>query len=170
VLRGAVAGVAAAAAWGAAEPALGRAFGVPYSDVRLLGAVVTRGPGWKQAGWAFHLVNGAVFGALFERLGGHGVRRAVAAAQLENALLWGPGMAVVDRLHPDRKSGAWPPLVRNSRVFAYEVATHALFGLALGVLMPQTLLVKRDALHGQACRAPRGSAASRVSLRNGPRR
>jgi hypothetical protein len=79
-------------------------------------------------------LNGAVFGALFERLGGHGVGRAVVAAQLENAVLWGPGMAVVDRFHPDRKSGAWPPLVCNGRVFAYEVATHALFGVVLGVL------------------------------------
>jgi hypothetical protein len=134
VLRGALAGVVAAAAWGAAEPALGRALRVPYSDIRLLGAVVTTGPGWKRAGLALHLVNGALFGAVFERLGGRGVARALVAAQVENAALW-PGMAVVDRYHPDRKSGAWPPLLCNGRVFAYEVAMHALFGLVLGVLM-----------------------------------
>ena len=132
--RGALTGVVAAAAWGAAEPALGRLFRVPYSDIRLLGAGVTTGPGWRPVGWALHLVNGAVFGALFERLGGHGVARALAAAQVENAVLWAPGMAVVDRLHPDRRSGAWPPLLRNGRVFAYEVTTHALFGLVLGAL------------------------------------
>ena len=119
MLRGALAGIAAAAA-GAAEPALGRAFGVAYSDVRVLGAAVTTGPGWKRAGWALHLVNGAVFGVVFQRLGGHGVARALAAAQIENALLYPPGMAVMDRFHPDRKSGAWPPLLRNGRVFAYE--------------------------------------------------
>jgi hypothetical protein len=124
VLRGALAGIVAAAAWGRAEPALGRAFGVPYSDIRLLGAAVRGG---------LHLVNCAVFGAAFERLGGHGVGRALVAAQVENALLW-PGMAVVDRFHPDRKSGAWPPLLRNGRVFAYEVATHAIFGIVLGSL------------------------------------
>lgn len=134
MLRGALAGVVAAAAWGAAEPALGRALRVPYSDIRLLGAVVTTGPGWKRAGLALHLVNGALFGAVFERLGGRGVARALVAAQVENAALW-PGMAVVDRYHPDRKSGAWPPLLCNGRVFAYEVAMHALFGLVLGVLM-----------------------------------
>jgi hypothetical protein len=134
VLRGALAGVVAAAAWGAAEPALGRALRVPYSDIRLLGAVVTTGQGWKRAGLALHLVNGALFGAVFERLGGRGVARALVAAQVENAALW-PGMAVVDRYHPDRKSGAWPPLLCNGRVFAYEVAMHALFGLVLGVLM-----------------------------------
>ena len=43
-------------------------------------------------------------------------------------------MAVVDRFHPDRRSGAWPPLLTNARVFGYEVAVHALFGVVLGVL------------------------------------
>jgi hypothetical protein len=135
MLRGALAGVVAAAAWGAAEPVLGRAFRVPYSDIRLLGRVATSGPRWQQAGWAMHLVNGAVFGALFERLGGYGVTRGLAAAQLENVVLWGPGMTIVDRFHPDRRSGAWPPLLRNGRVFGYEVATHALFGVVLGALV-----------------------------------
>ncbi len=45
-------------------------------------------------------------------------------------------MVVVDRIHPDRRSGAWPPLLRNGRVFAYEAATHALFGAVLGALLP----------------------------------
>jgi hypothetical protein len=132
--RGALAGVAAAAVWAAAEPALGRLFRTPYSDVRLLGGLITRGPLWAPAGVASHLVNGAVFGAAFERLGGRGPRQAVAAAQVESVGLW-PGMALVDRLHPDRRSGAWPPLLRNRRVFAYEVTTHALFGFVLGSLL-----------------------------------
>src|SRR5919109_4413357 len=135
MMRGALAGLVAAAAWGAAEPALRSVFGIPYSDIRLLGRAATSGPRWKEAGWAAHLVNGAVFGALFERLGGFGVGRAVAAAQLENAALWAPGMALVDRAHPDRRSGAWPPLLRNRRVFAYEVTTHALFGAVLGAIL-----------------------------------
>jgi hypothetical protein len=135
VLRGALAGITAAAAWAAVEPAARRLFRVSYSDVRLLGAVVTHGPRWRAAGWALHLLNGAIFGAAFARAGGRGVRQAVAAAELENAALWLPGMAVVDRLHPDRRSGAWPPLVRNGRVFAYEVAVHAVFGVVLGVLV-----------------------------------
>ena len=132
--RGAVAGIVAATVWAAAEPALGRAFGTPYSDVRLLGRVVTRGRLWPVAGLALHAANGAVFGAVFERLGGRGVSRAVAAAELESLLLW-PGMAVVDRVHPDRRSGYLPPLLWNGRVFAYEAATHALFGLVLGLLL-----------------------------------
>lgn len=134
-MRGALAGVAAAAAWGAAEPAARRLFGVRYSDIRLLGAAVTSDPHWRATGWGLHLLNGAVFGAVFRSLGGYGVMRGVAAAQVENLVLWAPGMAVVDRFHPDRRSGAWPPLLRNGRVFAYEVAMHAVFGVVLGTLV-----------------------------------
>ena len=133
-MRGALAGAAAAAAWAAVEPVARRIFDVRYSDTRLLGAAITSGPKWKSAGLAWHLLNGAVFGAVFTRLGGRGVPRAVAAAEVENLVLWVPGMALVDRFHPDRRSGAWPPLLRNGRVFAYEVAVHALFGVLLGLL------------------------------------
>jgi hypothetical protein len=133
--RGALAGIAAAAAWAAAEPLLARAVRPPagYSDVRMLGGLLTRGSGWRPLGIGAHLVNGAVFGAAFAGAGGSGWRQALAAAQVENAFLW-PGMAVVDRLHPDRRSGSWPPLLTSGRVFAYEVAVHALFGVVLGVL------------------------------------
>lgn len=132
--RGAVAGIIAAALWAASEPVLGRALRTPYSDVRLLGALVATGPLWRPAGVALHLANGAVFGAVFERLGGRGWVRGVVAAELENLLLW-PGIVVVDRIHPDRKSGAWPRLATNPRVAAYEIATHALFGGVLGALL-----------------------------------
>jgi hypothetical protein len=131
VLRGALAGAIAAAAWAAAEPALGRRFRTPYSDLRLLGGLTGRGP---AAALGIHLGNGALFGAAFEWLGGRGVTRGVIAAQAENVALW-PLMAVVDRIHPDRRSGAWPPLVSNGRVFAYEATVHALFGAVLGLLL-----------------------------------
>jgi hypothetical protein len=127
----------AAAAWAAAEPVAGRLFGTPagYSDVRLLGALATRdGARWRPAGLAVHLVNGAAFGSLFAAAGGRGWRRGFAVAQAENLVLW-PGMAAIDRLHPDRRSGAWPPLLTNGRVFAYEAAVHALFGAVLGSLL-----------------------------------
>jgi hypothetical protein len=133
--RGALAGIAAAATWAALEPPLGRLLGTPYSDVRLLGAPLTTGRLWPVVGTAVHLGNGALFGAVFERLGGRGVREAVLAAELENLVLW-PGIAAADRLHPDRRSGAWPPLLGNRRVIAYEVATHAVFGAVLGFLLP----------------------------------
>jgi hypothetical protein len=134
-MRGAAAGALAAAGWALSEPALGRLIGIDYSDVRLLGRAVTRGPAWPVAGLALHMANGAVFGAAFSRLGLRGIRQAVLAAELENLVLW-PGMLAVDRLHPDRRDGAWPPLFRNRRVFAYEVTTHALFGCLLGQFNP----------------------------------
>jgi hypothetical protein len=132
-MRGAAAGIVAAGVWAAAEPLLQRVFRTRYSDVRLLGRAVTRGRTWPAAGTAIHLVNGAVFGLLWDRLGGGGWRRGVAAAQLENLALW-PAMALVDRYHPDSRGGEWPPLLRNGRVFGYEVATHTIFGFALGAL------------------------------------
>jgi hypothetical protein len=132
-LRAALAGATAAAAWAAAEPALQRIFGTPYSDVRLLGAPLSRRR-WRLAGTAIHLANGAAAGVAFRRLGLRGWKAGVAAAQLESAALW-PGMAVVDRLHPDRRSGAWPPLLLNPRVFGQEAAAHALFGAVLGALV-----------------------------------
>jgi hypothetical protein len=131
-MRGMLAGMAAATVWAAAEPALGRAFGIPwYSDRRLLGGLLRLGPAGSFVG---HLANGAVFGRLFERAGGHGPLRGALAGQAENVALW-PAMVVVDRVHVDRRSGAWPPLSTNGRVFAYEAAAHALFGAVLGTLV-----------------------------------
>ena len=88
--RGALAGVAAAAVWAAAEPLARRAFRTPYSDVDLLGG----GP----VGLALHTANGAGFGYVFVKLGGRGVVDGIVAAVVENTLLW-PGMFVVDRVH-----------------------------------------------------------------------
>ena len=132
-MRAAAAGVVGTAVWAAAEPLVRRVMRTPYSDVRLLGAPVSRRH-WRVAGTALHLANGAVAGVAFHRLGLRGWRAGVLAAEVENALLW-PGMAVVDRLHPDRRSGAWPPLLRNRRVFAQEAVVHALFGAVLGALV-----------------------------------
>jgi hypothetical protein len=136
--RGALAGMAAAAVWALAEPLAARAFNPPpgYSDVRMLGGLLTRGSGWRAAGLGAHVVNGAIFGAAFARAGGRGWRQGLAAAQIENVAFW-PGMAIVDRLHPDRRSGAWPPLLASRRVFVYEAAVHALFGVVLGVVAGQ---------------------------------
>jgi hypothetical protein len=134
-MRGMVAGIISAGVWAAAEPALGRAFGVPwYSDRRLLGGLLRVGP---RTAIGIHLVNGALFGASFERLGLRGPVRGVLLAQSESFGLW-PFMAVVDRVHEDRRSGAWPPLFRSGRVFAYEVTVHALFGVVLGSLLSST--------------------------------
>jgi hypothetical protein len=132
-VKGPVAGMVAATAWAASEPLLRRLFRTPYSDVRLLGATVTRGRLWPVAGTIAHVANGAAFGFVWARLGGGGWKRGILLAELENLALWGPGMALVDRYHPDRRSGRFPPLLRNRRAFAYEVATHAVFGAVLGL-------------------------------------
>jgi hypothetical protein len=136
-VRGAAAGAAAAAAWAASDPVLRRLAGTPYSDVRLLGRLVTLRRGWPVAGLALHVANGAVFGAAFERLGLRGVKAGVVAAQVENTLLW-PTMAIADRIHPDRRVGTWPPLVSNARVAAQEVVGHAIFGAVLGALVSRS--------------------------------
>jgi hypothetical protein len=132
-VRAALAGATAAATWAAVEPVLQRLFRTPYSDVRLLGAPLSRRR-WRLVGTAVHVANGAAAGVLFHRLGLRGWKAGIAAAQVESAALW-PGMAAVDRFHPDRRSGAWPPLLRNPRVFAQEVAAHAVFGGVLGALV-----------------------------------
>jgi hypothetical protein len=88
---------------------------------------------WPVVGLAVHLSNGAIFGAAFSRLGLRGAKQGILAAQAENLVLW-PGMLVVDRIHPDRRDGTWPPLTLNGRVVLQEVAGHALFGALLGRL------------------------------------
>jgi hypothetical protein len=116
---------------------MARALGVPwYSDVRLVGRLFTSRPVWPAIGLGSHLVNGALFGAAFERLGGRGWKQGLAAAQIENAGLWA-GMVVIDRIHTDRRSGAWPRLLTHPRVAAHEVAMHALFGVVLGALVAE---------------------------------
>lgn len=135
--RGMIPGIAAAAVWAAAEPLVGRALGVAwYSDARLLGRTLTKGTLWRPLGIVVHLANGGTFGAVFARLGGRGWKQGVLAAEAESVLLW-PGMAVIDRIHADRRSGEWPPLFLNGRVFAYEVVVHAIFGVVLGALLSE---------------------------------
>jgi hypothetical protein len=85
-------------------------------------------------GLAAHLGGGIAGALLFRRLGLRGPRAAIALFQAENLALW-PLMAAVDRVHPDRRDGSWPPLLLNGRVFAYEAAMHALYGAVLGTLL-----------------------------------
>ena len=133
--RAALAGVVAAVAWIAAEPVARRVFGTPFTDVRALGRPVSRRH-WRSAGTVIHLANGVVAGIVFERLGLRGWKAGLAVFQAEHLVTW-PLMVVVDRWHPDRRSGTWPPLLRNGRVFAQEAAVHAVFGVVLGLLLPR---------------------------------
>lgn len=135
VARGALAGMAAAGVWSALEPTLSRAMGTTYTDTRLLGRLVRpSGRGWRVAGLAMHAVNGAGAGAAFAALGLRGPRAGFVAAQAEAVALW-PGMALMDAIHPDRRSGRWPRLVTDRRVFAQEAILHGIFGVVLGLLL-----------------------------------
>jgi hypothetical protein len=133
MLRGAFAGALAACLWAAAEPGLGRVFGTTYSDRRLLQGLVGTTP---AGALVLHACNGAVFGAAFQRLGLRGPLRGMVVAQVENLVLW-PGMIVAQGIHPSCREGEWPPLFRSRRIFAYEVAGHALFGALVGSMLRQ---------------------------------
>jgi hypothetical protein len=134
-IHAAAAGAVAAAAWIAAEPAIQRAVGGTHRELRLVSGLLSPGRRGSGLGLAVHLANGAAFGVAFRRLGGGGVRRAVLAAQAENAILW-PAMAIADRIHPDVRSGAWPRLLTDPATIAQEVGGHLVFGVVLGALLP----------------------------------
>ena len=136
-MRAAGAGAAAATAWGLLEPLDQRLFRCHYSDIALLGKLVTRGPAWRAAGFAFHALNGAVFGLAFDevrrRTGASKGRLALSLAVAEHFALY-PLSYFVDRYHPARGEPGLPPLLTSPRAFAQATARHALFGLVLGRL------------------------------------
>ena len=127
----------AATVWGLQEPLDQRLFRCDYSDIAVLGKAVTRGPGWRAAGFGIHALNGAIFGLAF-----HEFRRrarfdsrklAVAAAVGEHLTLY-PLCYFIDRYHPARGEPGIPPLLSNPRAFAQATWRHALFGFVLGRL------------------------------------
>ena len=122
-LRAAVAGAAAAGAWAAVEPTIQRVTGGRHTQVRLIGGVVAPDGPWQEVGLAIHLGNGAAFGVAFAWLGLGGVSQGILAAEAENTLLW-PLCSVIDRIHPDVRSGVWPPLAGSRAEFAQEVLGH----------------------------------------------
>jgi hypothetical protein len=136
-LRAAAAGAAAATAWGLLEPLDRRLFRCDYSDVALLGKALTRGRGWRPAGFALHALNGAVFGLVYEevrrRLRLPGRPLALGMALVEHVTLY-PLAYFVDRYHPARGEEGIPPLLRNPRAFGQATVRHALFGVLLGHL------------------------------------
>jgi hypothetical protein len=133
--RGALAGAVAAGVWAAQSPLDSRVFGVAYLDEELLGRWVTRGQGWHRIGWALHLANGALFGALYAnvapRLPLPVWARGPAAGLAEHFATW-PLVPVVDRVHPARDD--LPTLGGSARAFAQATWRHVLFGAVLGEL------------------------------------
>jgi hypothetical protein len=135
--RAALAGAAAALVWAALEPIDKRVFRNDYSDVAMLGKLVTRTRAWPVAGVAIHVTNGALFGLAAEetrRLTAAAPRRvALALALAENFALF-PLVYVVDRRHPARGEAGVAPSF-TVRGLAQETTRHALFGLVLGRLL-----------------------------------
>ena len=134
-LTGAVAGGIAAAAWALQQPFDKRLFGTDYDDVELLGKAVTRGRAWPVAGFAVHVANGALFGAIYAqvkpRMPGPAPLRGLTVATMENFGLWPLGR-LSDRWHPARDE--LEPLGGNRRALAAATWRHAVFGILLGLL------------------------------------
>jgi len=134
--RAACAGAAAATVWGLLEPLDRRLFRSDYSDIALLGKLVTRRGGWRVAGFALHAMNGALFGLGFHelrtRLDVDQRRLALVLALVENVAFY-PLAVLVDRKHPARGEPGLAPLL-TLRAFAQETARHAVFGVVLGRL------------------------------------
>lgn len=135
--RSAAAGAAAAAVWALQEPLDRRLLGCDYSDVAVLGKAMTHGRGWWPAGFATHLVNGALFGLAYHearrRWPGRPGALAVGLALGEHVALY-PLCYFVDRFHPQRGSTGVPALLENRKAFVQATWRHAVFGLVLGRL------------------------------------
>jgi hypothetical protein len=134
-LNGAVAGALAAGVWAAQQPLDKRVFGCSYDDTELLGKLVTTGPAWPAVGAAMHVVNGAVFGAVYSLarpfIPAPPLAAGVLAGLTEHAATW-PLVPLVDRHHP--AAGDLEKLGGNTRALAQATWRHFLFGLVLGEL------------------------------------
>jgi hypothetical protein len=134
-LRGAVSGAIAAAAWAIEQPLDKTVLGSDYDDVEILGRALVRGDRWYPAGLAFHLANGAVFGAIYANIAPvlplPPLARGPVAALTENFASW-PLASLADRLHPARKK--LPTLAGNRKALAQATIRHLVFGIVLGEL------------------------------------
>jgi hypothetical protein len=134
-LRGALCGAVAAAVWALAQPLDKLAFKSSYDDVELLGRALTAGERWYPLGLAFHVWNGAVFGAVYANVAPAvpvpAFARGPAVALAEHLAFW-PLTGVSDRLHPARDQ--LPPLARNRRAFGQSAWRHLVYGIVLGEL------------------------------------
>jgi hypothetical protein len=141
------AGAAAATVWAALEPLDQRLFRSDYSDVAILGKAVTRGPAWRPIGFVLHVVNGAIFGLVYDgarrRLSVGDRKLALAMALAEHVTLY-PLAYFVDRHHPARGEPGIPPLLTNGRAFAQATIRHAIFGALLGLLTEARAAANRD--------------------------
>jgi hypothetical protein len=134
--QAALAGAAAALLWGALEPIDVRVFRNDYSDVAVLGKLVTRTSAWPVVGLALHVVNGALLGVVFDevrRRTSLPPRRLALGLALAEHLALFPLSYLVDRTHPARGEPGVRQLF-NRRGLAQATVRHALFGAVLGRL------------------------------------
>ena len=134
-LRGAFSGAIAAALWALEQPLDKAVFESEYDDVEVLGRALVSGDGWYPVGLAWHLTNGAVFGAIYANLAPAiplpPFLRGPTVALSETFATWPLG-SLSDRLHPRRKK--LPTLAGNRKALAQAALRHLLFGVALGEL------------------------------------
>jgi hypothetical protein len=134
-LRGALCGAFAAAVWAFIQPLDKLAFKSSYDDIELLGRALTSGERWYPAGLAFHLANGAVFGAVYANVAPAlplpPIARGPVVALGEHLAFW-PLASFSDRLHPARDR--LPTLAGNRRAFGQSAWRHLLYGFLLGEL------------------------------------
>jgi hypothetical protein len=134
-LRGAVSGAIAAALWALEQPIDKALFESSYDDVEVLGRALVAGDGWYPAGLAWHMGNGALFGAIYANLAPFiplpPTTRGPFVALTETFATW-PLASLADRLHPRRKK--LPTLAGNRKALAQAAFRHLLFGIVLGEL------------------------------------
>jgi len=137
-LQAGLAGGVAAMVWGLVEPVDRRIFGFPYSDIAILGMLVTRGPHWRVVGWSWHIANGVaaglVFWAIHGLVGGSAFWLAILFALAEHLVTYRLTL-LTDRFHPARGAPELPRLAHSGRAFAQSTFRHLLFGVVLGVLV-----------------------------------
>ena len=137
--RALLAGVAGAVAYLVAQEADRRIANPKSDDLLLLGGMVTGNETvWRPLGLVMHLLAGAQFGLLFDRvaasyLPGPYWLRGILFAQIENTSLW-PLVILIDRHHPAVKRGKLSPL--NQPVyFVQGVWRHVVLGAVIGALL-----------------------------------
>jgi hypothetical protein len=137
--RATAAGVAGALAYLAAQEVDRRIVAPRSNDLVLLGGLVAeRRAIWQPLGLLLHLLAGATFGLIFDRLfasrlPGPYWLRGLLVAQFENVTLW-PIVLLVDRTHVAVKSGDLAPL-HSPTYFAQAVWRHAALGIVTGALL-----------------------------------
>ena len=151
-------GAVAAAVWAVQQPLDKLVFGSRYDDVELFGRALLRGDGWYPAGFALHMQNGAMFGAVYANVAPvmplPPVLRGPAVALIEHLATW-PLVVVADRHHPARKQ--LPGLAGNRRAFAQATWRHLLFGLVFGELERRVNAAPEPApLHPEAAYSSNG--------------